>query len=226
MYPSVLHSFRVVTGVVPGYMSKLLHVSGVVSSVVPIYVSECSPPDIRGCLITMNQLFITIGIWVSALVAALFQNMDEGWRYMFGIAVIPGLLQFFCFLILPESPRWQVMKDNIQKGRRTLQKIRGVQEVTEELEDIILSLEEEKKTKVHNKVISGFQALRQARTPVAGLEPATVGSLQISGKTRKPLCYRRPSKKLLGSRESSEKKPPHSKCFGPVTPDSKGPGHI
>ncbi|GFO34515.1 hypothetical protein PoB_006102000 [Plakobranchus ocellatus] len=45
---------------------------------------------------------------------------------------------------------------------------------------------------VHNKVISGFQALRQARAPVAGLEPATEGSLQISGRTRKPLCYRRP----------------------------------
>ncbi|GFO31299.1 hypothetical protein PoB_005780400 [Plakobranchus ocellatus] len=44
---------------------------------------------------------------------------------------------------------------------------------------------------VHNKVISGFQALRQARAPVAGLEPATEGSLQISGQTRKPLCYRR-----------------------------------
>ncbi|GFO44932.1 hypothetical protein PoB_007143700 [Plakobranchus ocellatus] len=44
---------------------------------------------------------------------------------------------------------------------------------------------------VHNKVILGFQALRQARAPVAGLEPATEGSLQISGRTRKPLCYRR-----------------------------------
>ncbi|GFN79644.1 hypothetical protein PoB_000615000 [Plakobranchus ocellatus] len=37
---------------------------------------------------------------------------------------------------------------------------------------------------VHNKVISGFQALRQARAPVTGLEPATEGSLQISGRTR------------------------------------------
>ncbi|GFO20405.1 hypothetical protein PoB_004691000 [Plakobranchus ocellatus] len=37
---------------------------------------------------------------------------------------------------------------------------------------------------IHNKVISGFQALRQARAPVAGLEPVTEGSLQISGRTR------------------------------------------
>ncbi|GFN82521.1 hypothetical protein PoB_000902700 [Plakobranchus ocellatus] len=32
----------------------------------------------------------------------------------------------------------------------------------------------------HNDVISGFQALRQARMPMAGLEPATEGSLHIS----------------------------------------------
>ncbi|GFO06151.1 hypothetical protein PoB_003265600 [Plakobranchus ocellatus] len=35
---------------------------------------------------------------------------------------------------------------------------------------------------INNKVITGFQAVRQARAPVAGLEPATEGSLQISGR--------------------------------------------
>ncbi|GFO17680.1 hypothetical protein PoB_004418500 [Plakobranchus ocellatus] len=34
---------------------------------------------------------------------------------------------------------------------------------------------------IHNKVISGFRALRQTRVPAAGLESATEGSLQISG---------------------------------------------
>ncbi|GFN97330.1 hypothetical protein PoB_002383600 [Plakobranchus ocellatus] len=36
----------------------------------------------------------------------------------------------------------------------------------------------------HNKVISGFQALRRVRAPMAGLEPGTEGSLQISGQIR------------------------------------------
>ncbi|GFO16053.1 hypothetical protein PoB_004255800 [Plakobranchus ocellatus] len=45
---------------------------------------------------------------------------------------------------------------------------------------------------VHNKVISGFQALRQVRAPMAGLEPATEGSLRISGRICYPLCHRRP----------------------------------
>ncbi|GFN80723.1 hypothetical protein PoB_000722900 [Plakobranchus ocellatus] len=46
-----------------------------------------------------------------------------------------------------------------------------------------------KRKPVHNKVISGFKALRQAGAPTAGLEPATEGSLQISGRSHKPLCH-------------------------------------
>ncbi|GFN79105.1 hypothetical protein PoB_000561100 [Plakobranchus ocellatus] len=37
---------------------------------------------------------------------------------------------------------------------------------------------------VHNKMIPGFQTLRQARALVAGLKPSTEGSLQISGRMR------------------------------------------
>ncbi|GFN88964.1 hypothetical protein PoB_001547000 [Plakobranchus ocellatus] len=43
---------------------------------------------------------------------------------------------------------------------------------------------------VHNKLISGFKALRQAGAPVAGLEPAIEGSQQISGRIQKPMCHR------------------------------------
>ncbi|GFN82510.1 hypothetical protein PoB_000901600 [Plakobranchus ocellatus] len=45
--------------------------------------------------------------------------------------------------------------------------------------------------RVHNKVISGFQALRQAGVPVTGLEPATEESLQISGQVLYPICQLR-----------------------------------
>ncbi|GFN74907.1 hypothetical protein PoB_000141300 [Plakobranchus ocellatus] len=45
---------------------------------------------------------------------------------------------------------------------------------------------------VHNKVISGFKTLHQARALMAGLEPATERSLQISGRTQKPLCHQCP----------------------------------
>ncbi|GFO44077.1 hypothetical protein PoB_007058200 [Plakobranchus ocellatus] len=52
-------------------------------------------------------------------------------------------------------------------------------------------------------VISGFQALRQARAAVVGLEPATEGSLQISGRILYSLYHRPPQdpyKKRLACR--------------------------
>ncbi|GFN95145.1 hypothetical protein PoB_002165100 [Plakobranchus ocellatus] len=45
---------------------------------------------------------------------------------------------------------------------------------------------------IHNTVTSGFQAL--VREPIAELEPATEGSLQISGRILYPLCHRRPQR--------------------------------
>ncbi|GFN79695.1 phytanoyl-coa dioxygenase 1-like [Plakobranchus ocellatus] len=46
----------------------------------------------------------------------------------------------------------------------------------------------------HNKVISSFRNLRQAKTLAAGLELATEGSPEISGRIRYPLCHRCPHK--------------------------------
>ncbi|KAL8563775.1 hypothetical protein ACOMHN_058290 [Nucella lapillus] len=48
---------------------------------VPIYVAESAPPAIRGRLVTLNQLFITIGILLSSVIAGAFSEMKEtGWR--------------------------------------------------------------------------------------------------------------------------------------------------
>ncbi|GFN83292.1 hypothetical protein PoB_000979800 [Plakobranchus ocellatus] len=47
--------------------------------------------------------------------------------------------------------------------------------------------------------MSGFQALRQAKAPVAEFEPATERSLQISGRTRCPLCHRRFRKRKVAA---------------------------
>ncbi|GFO18136.1 hypothetical protein PoB_004464100 [Plakobranchus ocellatus] len=56
-------------------------------------------------------------------------------------------------------------------------------------------------TNPQNKnMISGFHALRQARAPVAGLEPATEGSLQISGR----FCYSFWHQCLLEREQSGE----------------------
>ncbi|XP_055882951.1 proton myo-inositol cotransporter-like isoform X1 [Biomphalaria glabrata] len=117
---------------------------GIASSVVPVYVSECAPADIRGQLITMYQLFITVGIMASALLAAGLQELKEsGWRWMLGSAALPGMFQFIFFILLPESPRYQMMRGQTLQALNTLRRIRGLENVEKEMLDIQQSLDEE-----------------------------------------------------------------------------------
>ncbi|XP_076447310.1 proton myo-inositol cotransporter-like [Babylonia areolata] len=110
---------------------------GFASMSVPIYVAESAPPAIRGRLVTLNQLFITIGILLSSVIAGAFSEMKEtGWRYMLGIAAAPGVFQFLGFFYLPESPRWLVSKGRDEEARRVLQRIRGRQDVDSELQEV------------------------------------------------------------------------------------------
>ncbi|CAG5116892.1 unnamed protein product [Candidula unifasciata] len=120
---------------------------GFVSSVVPVYISECAPISIRGLLITMNQLFITIGIVISSVFAGAFQGFDGGWRIMLGAGALPGVIQFIFFLGLPESPRYQLMKSQEAKAEKTLKQIRNKDDVKEELSEMKRQIEEEKMSK-------------------------------------------------------------------------------
>ena len=55
---------------------------------------------------------------------------------MFGLAAIPPFLQFIGFMFMPESPRWLCDKKQHYKARDVLQRIRGTDDVEQELSDI------------------------------------------------------------------------------------------
>ncbi|KAH9508166.1 hypothetical protein Btru_054912 [Bulinus truncatus] len=132
---------------------------GFASMTVPVYIAEAAPSGIRGRLVTLNQLFITIGILISSIVAGGFSTVKpEGWRYMLGLAGVPGIIQFIGFIFLPESPRWLVAKGKDDRARKVLRQIRGKENVDEEMKEILEALEESKKE-------SGFVLTRVLRTP-------------------------------------------------------------
>ena len=98
---------------------------GVSSFAVPLYIAEISPYKIRGSLVSMFQLLITVGILASYLSdSALANNSNlESWRPMFYVGVIPAMILLIGMIFLPETPRWLMSKGYEEKGRKVLKMI-------------------------------------------------------------------------------------------------------
>ncbi len=112
---------------------------GIASFTAPLYISEISPAHIRGKLVSLNQLMITIGILVSYL-ADYALATSRGWRWMFGLAAIPGLILLLGLFFVPESPRWYVKQHLHDRARAVLARIRNPLAVDAELAEIESSL--------------------------------------------------------------------------------------
>jgi SP family galactose:H+ symporter-like MFS transporter len=90
---------------------------GVASFTAPLYLSEISPQIIRGSMISMYQLMITIGIVLAFLsdtylasYATIGGVTGGHWRVMLGVIAVPAAIMFLGVLFLPESPRWLFLK--------------------------------------------------------------------------------------------------------------------
>lgn len=96
---------------------------GIASFTAPLYLSEISPQAVRGALISMYQLMITIGILAAFLsdtwlaTYATFGGHTGGhWRIMLGVIAIPAAIMFVGVSFLPESPRWLFLKGFQEKA--------------------------------------------------------------------------------------------------------------
>ncbi|AKP47383.1 sugar porter family MFS transporter [Bacillus smithii] len=125
---SVLIFFRIVLGLAVGSASTL----------VPMYLSEMAPTSIRGALSSLNQLMIMTGILLAYIVNYLFSSI-EGWRWMLGVAFIPGLLLLIGMFFLPESPRWLLKQGRENEARSILNHMRKGRGVEEEIDEIKLA---------------------------------------------------------------------------------------
>lgn len=98
---------------------------GIVSIVSPIYISEISPAKIRGTMVSLYQLAVTMGLLLAYLVNfVIIKNSDTAeysgffkwafsdqmWRGMLGSESVVTLLFFIIIFFIPESPRWLIVK--------------------------------------------------------------------------------------------------------------------
>jgi sugar porter (SP) family MFS transporter len=92
---------------------------GFTSVTAPVYVSELSPPQLRGTLIGMYQLALTLGIVFANLIGYWFAA-EQSWRLMFATGVLPAAVFLALVFTVPESPRWLFIKDRVQEAQRVL----------------------------------------------------------------------------------------------------------
>ncbi len=125
-------AFRVLGGLAVGSVSVLS----------PMYVAEVAPSKIRGTLVTIYQLAITLGILVSYMVNYGLHEVDNNWRWMFATGLLPSILFFTGLFFIPESPRWLVKAGFKEKASIVLERIGGKVFAASELREIEKSLED------------------------------------------------------------------------------------
>lgn len=122
---AVLVFFRIVLGIGVGLASVI----------VPMYIAEISPADVRGRLTSLNQLMITIGILVAYIVDYLLSPY-AAWRWMFGLAVIPAAVLFIGMYFMPETPRWLVSNNQLDRAREVLARTHRDEQIEDEIKGI------------------------------------------------------------------------------------------
>ncbi|NXI60900.1 GTR10 protein, partial [Chloroceryle aenea] len=117
----ILTLTRSFTSLVTGRMTVGFAIS-VSSMACCIYVSEMVAAHQRGLLVSLYEAGITVGILLSYALNYVFADVDEGWRYMFGLAIAPTAMQFLSILFLPVNPvKLSPWDSDCQKGLIQLQ---------------------------------------------------------------------------------------------------------
>ena len=103
--------------------------------IAPVYIAEIAPPDIRGRMVSLTDVCINVGIMLGFVVGLgcnrLIENDDMKWRVMLGIGMFPPILILCILCVLPESPRWLIYNDHINRSKDVLRLITGSEETAD-----------------------------------------------------------------------------------------------
>jgi len=125
---------------------------GLASNLSPMYIAEVAPAQIRGRLVSINQLTIVIGILAAQFInwflvrhlppglsdQDILQSWygQQGWRWMFALTAAPSILFFVSMIFVPESPRWLVKSGHAQSAQNILVRIGGEAYASKAMADI------------------------------------------------------------------------------------------
>ncbi|MCW2337456.1 SP family sugar:H+ symporter-like MFS transporter [Sphingobium sp. B2D3A] len=124
---------------------------GAASVISPVYISEVTPASIRGRLSSIQQVMIITGLtgaFVANFVLARYAGGSTAtlwfdlpaWRWMFLLQAIPAAIYILALLIIPESPRYLVVKGKEERAHAVLSRLFGPEEATRKVSEIRDSL--------------------------------------------------------------------------------------
>ncbi|MFY9152911.1 MAG: sugar porter family MFS transporter [Prolixibacteraceae bacterium] len=129
---------------------------GLASAISPMYIAEISPAEMRGRLVSVNQLTIVIGILAAQFInyliaekvalgvtdAEILQswNGQMGWRWMFWAEAFPALAFFVLAFFIPESPRFLAKSGRTESSVSILKRIGGEEYALQEQKEIAETL--------------------------------------------------------------------------------------
>lgn len=101
---------------------------GASSVTAPVYISEIAPAEKRGRLVALFQFNIVLGILLSYFSNYLIgQEGETAWRWMLGVQAFPSLLFLILLQLVPESPRWLILrKGKVEEAAAVLKVIMPV----------------------------------------------------------------------------------------------------
>ncbi|SFC76373.1 MFS transporter, sugar porter (SP) family [Microbulbifer thermotolerans] len=106
-------------------------------SLASMYIGEIAPPEMRGKLVSVNQITTVVGLsaaYFANYLILMASNADAAWvtalgidrftwRWMLGVEVLPALVWLLMLLAIPESPRWLVLKGRLHDARGVLTRL-------------------------------------------------------------------------------------------------------
>jgi MFS family permease len=100
---------------------------GIASTVVPMFLAEISPSTIRGSLVACYQILICVGIMVAYGIDAVYSEQANGWRVPLGGMVVPAVIMACGMVLVPETPRFFLLKQGptgVDRALRSLGRLR------------------------------------------------------------------------------------------------------
>ena len=153
----------VASALAPGYLTLVLAraLGGLAFGslmITPIYVAEIAPARLRGVLVSIGQMNIVVGLsaayFSNYLLVALSGRSDpwiarlgidaHTWRWMLGMEIIPAAVWVALLFLVPESPRWLIVKGRLEEARRILHRMVAPAEAEAQIADVRQTIDERK----------------------------------------------------------------------------------